>query len=80
MPHDISLITTIAAGLGLALILGFLATTIGMPPLHSDEEASLLRQEKLGEVFMGEHELAQAMTRVVLSRFNLNHEREILSR
>ncbi|HZA97424.1 MAG TPA: YbaL family putative K(+) efflux transporter [Gemmatimonadales bacterium] len=47
---------------------------------HSDEEASLLRQEKLGEVFMGEHELAQAMTRDVLSRFNLKHEREVLSR
>src|SRR5918995_1627319 len=33
MPHDISLITTIAAGLGLALIMGFLATRIGVPPL-----------------------------------------------
>jgi CPA2 family monovalent cation:H+ antiporter-2 len=35
---------------------------------HSDEEATLLRQEKLGQVFMGEHELALAMTREVLSR------------
>ena len=35
---------------------------------HSDEEAALLRQEKLGQVFMGEHELALAMTRGVLSR------------
>jgi CPA2 family monovalent cation:H+ antiporter-2 len=35
---------------------------------HSDEEAELLRQEKLGEVFMGEHELALAMTRYVLVR------------
>jgi CPA2 family monovalent cation:H+ antiporter-2 len=33
VPHDISLITTIAAGLGLALIMGFLATKIGVPPL-----------------------------------------------
>jgi CPA2 family monovalent cation:H+ antiporter-2 len=33
MPHDITLITTIAAGLGLALIMGFLATRIGLPPL-----------------------------------------------
>ncbi|HZB27730.1 MAG TPA: cation:proton antiporter [Gemmatimonadales bacterium] len=33
MPHDVSLITTIAAGLGLALIMGFLATRIGVPPL-----------------------------------------------
>jgi monovalent cation:H+ antiporter-2, CPA2 family len=35
---------------------------------HSDEEAALLRQENLGQVFMGEHELALAMTRGVLSR------------
>ena len=36
---------------------------------HSDEEAELLRQEDMGEVFMGEHELALAMTHTVLSRF-----------
>jgi CPA2 family monovalent cation:H+ antiporter-2 len=35
---------------------------------HSDEEASLLRRENLGTVFMGEHELAGAMTREVVSR------------
>jgi predicted Kef-type K+ transport protein len=35
---------------------------------HSDEEAELLRQENLGQVFMGEHELALAMTREVLAR------------
>jgi CPA2 family monovalent cation:H+ antiporter-2 len=33
MPHDVSLITTIAAGLGLALVMGFLATRVGVPPL-----------------------------------------------
>lgn len=33
MPHDISLISTIAAGFGLALILGFVATRLRMPPL-----------------------------------------------
>jgi CPA2 family monovalent cation:H+ antiporter-2 len=33
MPHDVTLITTIAAGLGLALIMGFLATRLGVPPL-----------------------------------------------
>lgn len=33
MPHDISLITTIAAGLGLAMILGFIAVRLRMPPL-----------------------------------------------
>ena len=33
MPHDITLITTIAAGLGLALLMGFLATKVGVPPL-----------------------------------------------
>jgi CPA2 family monovalent cation:H+ antiporter-2 len=33
MPHDVTLITTIAAGLGLALVMGYLATRIGVPPL-----------------------------------------------
>jgi CPA2 family monovalent cation:H+ antiporter-2 len=33
---------------------------------HSDEEARLLRVENAGEVFIGEHELAQAMTRHVI--------------
>ncbi len=33
MPHDVSLITTIATALGLALILGFLATRLHVPPL-----------------------------------------------
>jgi monovalent cation:H+ antiporter-2, CPA2 family len=35
---------------------------------HSDEEAALLRQEKAGKVFIGEHELALGMTRHVLER------------
>jgi len=33
MPHDAGLITTIAAALGLALVLGFLATRVRIPPL-----------------------------------------------
>ncbi len=33
MPHDVSLIATIAAGFGLALLLGFAATRLRMPPL-----------------------------------------------
>ncbi len=33
MPHSISLITTIAAGLGLALIMGFVAARLRLPPL-----------------------------------------------
>ncbi|MDY0013921.1 MAG: cation:proton antiporter [Rhodocyclaceae bacterium] len=33
MPHDISLISTIAAGLGLALILGYGAVRLGLPAL-----------------------------------------------
>ncbi len=33
MPPDVRLITTIAAGLGLALVLGFLATRFRVPPL-----------------------------------------------
>lgn len=33
MPHETSLITTLAAGFGLALLLGFLATKAKLPPL-----------------------------------------------
>ena len=33
MPHDVNLITTIAAGLGLAMILGFIAARLRVPPL-----------------------------------------------
>ncbi len=33
MPHDVSLIATIAAGFGLAMILGFAAARLRMPPL-----------------------------------------------
>jgi CPA2 family monovalent cation:H+ antiporter-2 len=33
MPHNVSLISTIAAGFGLAIILGFLASRLRMPPL-----------------------------------------------
>src|SRR5882672_610177 len=33
MPHNIDLVTTLAASLGLALILGYLATRLRMPPI-----------------------------------------------
>ena len=33
MPHDISLIATVAAGFGLALVFGFIAARLRMPPL-----------------------------------------------
>ena len=33
MPHEVSLITTIAAGLGLAMIFGYLADRLKLPPL-----------------------------------------------
>ena len=36
---------------------------------HSEEEAELLEKENAGKVFLGEHELALAMTRHVLERF-----------
>ena len=36
--------------------------------VHSDEEAELLRKERVGKVFMGEHELALGMTEYVLGR------------
>lgn len=35
---------------------------------HSEEEAELLRRESLGEVFLGEHELARGMAAHILSR------------
>ena len=35
---------------------------------HSEEEAALLRKEKAGQVFMGEHELAKGMARYLLER------------
>lgn len=35
---------------------------------HSDEEAALLRREKVGRVFMGEHELARGMIQHLLER------------
>jgi CPA2 family monovalent cation:H+ antiporter-2 len=41
---------------------------------HSDEEANMLRQEAAGEVFMGEHELARAMTQHVIERMTGTQE------
>jgi CPA2 family monovalent cation:H+ antiporter-2 len=35
---------------------------------HNETEARLLDSEKAGKVFLGEHELAQSMTRHVLER------------
>jgi CPA2 family monovalent cation:H+ antiporter-2 len=35
---------------------------------HNEEEADLLRQEQIGKVFMGEHELALGMAGHVLAR------------
>ncbi|MND09298.1 putative cation:proton antiport protein [compost metagenome] len=40
---------------------------------HSDDEAELLRSERIGEIFMGEHELALSMTRAVLARVRPQH-------
>lgn len=37
---------------------------------HSDEEAEMLTHEKIGKVFMGEHELARGMTSHILSRMH----------
>ncbi len=36
---------------------------------HNDEESALLEQERVGTVFMGEHELATSMTHHILSRW-----------
>jgi len=40
---------------------------------HSDEEAELLQQEKVGKIFIGEHELANGMTEFVLRDFDDPH-------
>jgi CPA2 family monovalent cation:H+ antiporter-2 len=42
MPHDISLITTMAGGLGLALLLGLLAARLKLPPLFGYLLAGIL--------------------------------------
>jgi CPA2 family monovalent cation:H+ antiporter-2 len=39
---------------------------------HSEEEARLLEQEKIGKIFFGEGELAKAMSRHALERFGRN--------
>jgi CPA2 family monovalent cation:H+ antiporter-2 len=35
---------------------------------HSEQEAQLLESDRVGKVFMGEHELAKAMAAHVLTR------------
>jgi CPA2 family monovalent cation:H+ antiporter-2 len=47
---------------------------------HSDEEAELLAKQNLGAVFMGEHELAQAMIRHVLDRLGSGRNQDSLKR
>jgi CPA2 family monovalent cation:H+ antiporter-2 len=44
---------------------------------HSEEETELLKKEKAGKVFMGEHELALAMTRYVLERAGRKNSNEV---
>jgi CPA2 family monovalent cation:H+ antiporter-2 len=43
---------------------------------HSDEEAEMLTKEKIGKVFMGEHELARGMTSHILSRMRIAKKSE----
>ncbi|MDK9724973.1 MAG: Kef family K(+) transporter [Sterolibacteriaceae bacterium MAG5] len=40
---------------------------------HSDDEAALLRRERIGTVFMGEHELARGMSSHVLDHMRRGH-------
>jgi CPA2 family monovalent cation:H+ antiporter-2 len=37
---------------------------------HNEEEAALLRTENLGEVFLGEHELARNMASHVVAKLS----------
>ena len=43
---------------------------------HSEEEAVLLEKENAGKVFLGEHELAIAMTRHVLERYAAGNDHQ----
>ena len=43
---------------------------------HSEEEAVLLEKENTGKVFLGEHELALAMTRHVLERYGARNDHQ----
>jgi monovalent cation:H+ antiporter-2, CPA2 family len=43
---------------------------------HSEEEAVLLEKENAGKVFLGEHELALAMTRHVLERYGARNDHQ----
>jgi CPA2 family monovalent cation:H+ antiporter-2 len=38
---------------------------------HSEEEARLLAKEKIGKIFMGEHELANGMVGHVMARMGV---------
>jgi dienelactone hydrolase len=81
MPHETSLITTIAAafaqilfstalGCATAMLWGwsFGAGLVFGLALSVASTVVLLRQENAGVVFMGEHELAKAMTEHVVGR------------
>ncbi len=37
---------------------------------HSDEETELLRKERVGKIFMGEHELAASMSHYIIARIS----------
>jgi len=43
VPHSVTLITTIAAGLGLALIMGFIAVRLKVPALVASDPAVLIQ-------------------------------------
>jgi monovalent cation:H+ antiporter-2, CPA2 family len=59
MEHSVSLITTLAAGFGLALILGFVADAQIAAQLAEVSDGA-------GTVFVGESELAKSMVSHVL--------------
>ena len=63
MPHEVSLITTIAAALGLAMVLGFIASKLRMPPLVGYLVAGIL----LGPTtpgFVADMELASQLAEI----------------
>ena len=64
MPHNVGLISTIAAGFGLAMVFGDVAARLKVPPLVGYLFAAIL----VGPATPASHELARGMVGHVLAR------------
>jgi CPA2 family monovalent cation:H+ antiporter-2 len=63
MPHDVALIATIAAGLGLALVMGFIAVRLRLPPLVGYLVAGILIGPHT-PAFVADVELSQQLAEI----------------